>query len=289
MRIAFGIAVVACAALVAWLAGRVPGYTLSLSIWAVPVLAMTLFLHRRGLMSAVVRRALWVSLGTITILGSGLDLLFARYFFTFPNPRAVLGIRIQGIPIEEFAFYLLGGWFLALAYVFCDEFWLRRYNRPQGDYRRWARRLPCLFLPSGRGWLVLLLAVAGGIAFKAWRNPEGMPVPGYFLFLLCLAYGPFFLFDRMVKSFVNWRAFSLTLSVTLGISLLWEVTLAIPLGWWGYQDGAMLGVFIRPWSGLPIEAVTVWFFSSFAILIYEATKVFLHRRDQRTPRTFARE
>jgi hypothetical protein len=284
LKIAVGMAVVAFALLLVWsVGGRLPGYTLSLSIWAVPVAAMTLFLHRREVMTPVVRRALWVSLGTITVLGSLLDLLFARYFFTFPNPDAVLGIRIHGIPLEEFAFYLLGGWFLALAYVFCDEFWLRRYNRSEGEYRRWARRLPRLFLPSTRGWLVLLLAAAAGIGFTAWWNPAGMPVPGYFLFLLCLAYGPFFLFERVVGAFVNWRAFSLTLSVTLGISLLWEVTLAIPLGWWGYQDEAMLGVFIAPWGGLPIEAVTVWVFSSFAVLLYEATKISLHRREQRSP------
>jgi len=283
MTIALVVIGVICGLCSMCLVGRIPGYTLSLAIWAVPVLIMTLFLHRRGSMSDLVRRALWVSLGAITLLGSGLDLLFARYFFTFPNPKAVLGIRIHGIPIEEFAFYLLGGWFLSLAYVFCDEFWLRRYNRRPTEYRTWARRLPRLFLPSGRGWLVLLVAAAGGVAFKSLRNPVGMPVPGYFLFLLCVAYGPFFLFDRMVKPFLNWRAYSLTLSVTLGISLLWEATLAIPGGWWGYQTGAMLGVFIRPWNDLPVEAVTVWFFSSFAVFIYEAAKIFLHRRDQRTP------
>lgn len=283
MNLSIGLLAVALASLAIGLAGRVPGYTLSLSIWAIPVLAMTLFLHRRGSMSPIVRRSLWVSLGTITLLGSGLDLLFARYFFTFPNPSAVLGIRIRGIPIEEFAFYLLGGWFLSLAYVFCDEFWLHRYNRPDTDYRKWARRLPGMLRPSRRGWLFLLVAAGAGIAFKAWRNPGGMPVPGYYLFLLCLAYGPFFLFERVVGKFVNGRAFAMTLSVTLGVSLLWEVTLALPGGWWGYQDGAMLGVFVAPWSGLPLEAVTVWCFSSFAVLLYEAAKIFLHRRDQQRP------
>ncbi len=270
---------VGCLALLVF-ASRIPGYTLSLSLWAVPVAGMTLFLHQNDLMSSVVRRGLWVSLLVITVLGSVLDLAFAHLFFTFPNPRAVLGICVNGIPIEEFAFYLLGGWFLALSYVFCDEYWVKRYNRPDGDSRRWARRLPSNYPPSRRGWLVLLVAAGAGVAFKAWNTPVGMPVPGYYLFLLCVAYGPFFLFERLVKPFVNWRAFAMTVSVTLGISLLWEVTLAIPLGWWGYQEGAMLGVFVRPWNRLPLEAVTVWIFSSFAILIYEAAKIFLHRRDQ---------
>lgn len=255
-----------------------PGYTLSLSIWAVPVVLMTVFLHGKSRMTPLVRKALWVSLGSIAVLGSFLDLIFAKWFFVFPNPKAVLGVHLRQIPVEEFAFYLLGGWFLGLSYVFGDEYWLLRYNRPDHEYRRWSRRIPSILSPSGRGWVLLVSTAVGAVAFKAWRNPGGLPVPGYFLFLLVLAYAPFVLFERAVGRFVNWRAFSLTLSVTLGVSIVWEVTLAIPLGWWGYQDGAMLGVFVQPWNRLPLEAVTVWVFSSFAILIYEAAKMFLHRR-----------
>lgn len=256
----------------------VPGYTLSLSIWIVPDIAMTIFLHRRGLMSRNVTIALWVALGTIAVAGTILDLLFARYFFVFPNSDATCGISILGVPIEEFGFYVFGGWFLTLSYVYCDEYWLRSYNRPDGDYRRWARDLPRLIVPSRRGWLIILVAVVGGIAYKRAFNPEGAPIPGYFLFLLAVAYVPFFLVERAVRGFVNWRGYSLTLSVTLGISILWEVTLAIPKGWWGYNEGCMLGIFIDPWHRLPLEAVSVWVFCSFVVLVYEATKMFLHRR-----------
>ena len=42
------------------------------------------------------------------------------------------------------------------------------------------------------------------------------------------------------------------------ISLLWEVTLAIPYGWWDYRPGAMMGLAIAAWRGLPVEAVCVW-------------------------------
>jgi len=271
------VAIVGLAALIGVLWPVLPGYTVSLSIWGAPVVVMTVFLHGRGRLTPLVKRALWISLGAIAVMGSALDLLFAKWFFVFPNPAAVLGWRIRGIPVEEFAFYLLGGWFLALSYVFGDEYWLRRYNRPDGDYRRWSRRIPSILRPSSRGVFLFAGVALAAVAFKAWRNPTGLPVPGYFLFLLVLAYAPFFLFERAVRSFVNWRAFSLTLSVTLGVSILWEVTLAVPGGWWGYQDGAMLGVFVEPWSRLPLEAVTVWIFSSFAILIYEAAKMFLHR------------
>ena len=35
---------------------------------------------------------------------------------------------------------------------------------------------------------------------------------------------------------INWRAFSLAVFIILLISLLWEATLAVPYGWWGFQD-----------------------------------------------------
>ena len=37
-----------------------------------------------------------------------------------------------------------------------------------------------------------------------------------------------------------------------------EATLAVPYGWWDYQQKQMMGLFIGAWAGLPIEAVVVW-------------------------------
>jgi len=37
-----------------------------------------------------------------------------------------------------------------------------------------------------------------------------------------------------------------------------SATLAVPYGWWGYQQKQMMGLFIGAWAGLPIEAVVVW-------------------------------
>ena len=50
----------------------------------------------------------------------------------------------------------------------------------------------------------------------------------------------------------------LVTNVRLLISMFWEATLAVPYGWWGYQQKQMLGLSIGAWAGLPIEAVTVW-------------------------------
>jgi hypothetical protein len=61
---------------------------------------------------------------------------------------------------------------------------------------------------------------------------------------------------------------------TLLVSLLWEATLALPYGWWNYQHGAMIGVFIGAWSGLPIEAVLVWLAVTYGtVILFEVVKI----------------
>jgi hypothetical protein len=274
-----GIPVAVAFLLVAALVGRIPPYTLSLAIWAIPVLAMTLFLHRRKRLSPEVRSALWIALGTTFALGSVLDLLFGNFFFLFPNPQAVLGWRLRGIPVEEFGFYLLGGWCVTLGYIFCDQWWLSRYQRsPKNGHRRWPGRIPAILIPSlGQAAGFALLAFAG-IGAKHWLNPGGDPIPGYFLFLVGFAYLPSFLLGRITAPFLNARALAMTLSVIVGFSLVWEATLALPGGWWGYREPDMIGIFIAPWHRLPLEAVTVWFYSAQAILVYETVRILLSRQ-----------
>jgi len=60
---------------------------------------------------------------------------------------------------------------------------------------------------------------------------------------------------------------------TVLISIIWEVTLALPRGYWDYQHGAMLGIFIGVWHDLPIEAITVWIFCTLVIMFYEYVKI----------------
>ena len=62
--------------------------------------------------------------------------------------------------------------------------------------------------------------------------------PGYFVFLVVGALGPSSALFSSAVPVVNWRAFSLVLFVILLTSLLWEATLGVPYGWWGYQPGA---------------------------------------------------
>jgi hypothetical protein len=66
---------------------------------------------------------------------------------------------------------------------------------------------------------------------------------------------------------------SLTLFILVLMSALWEATLAVPYGWWGYQPRQMMGLRITAWGGLPIEAVTVWLAVTFTtVVVYEILK-----------------
>jgi len=250
-----------------------PEYTVSLLIWVLPDVAIGIFVFGKRLLSVEKVYAFLLTVGVLAAIGCGLDLLFASRFFTFPEPRSVLGWHPGGVPFEEYVFYISGFWFILFLYVFCDEWYLKAYNLPDEWYARFRRRLDRLVYPHWRGvaWLggLALLSVAA----KVFLNPGHGWLPGYFLFLLLMAYGPFVLFYRVTRRFVNWRGFIVTVLVTTLLSVIWEVTLALPRGYWNYQHPSMLGIFIGVWHDLPIEAVTVWGSSTLVILIYEFVKI----------------
>jgi hypothetical protein len=98
--------------------------------------------------------------------------------------------------------------------------------------------------------------------------------PGYFTFLVAGALVPSVSFFPVARYFINWRAFSLTAFFMLLISLMWEVTLALPYGWWNFQHRQMIGLFIGPWNDLPIEEVCVWIAVTYATaIVFEIVKL----------------
>ena len=209
-------------------------------------------------------------------VGFALDLLFGNKFFTFPNPRATLGLNVPavggGIPIEEFIFYLTGFMLVLLSYLWADEYWVRAYNIP--DYRSQAkdlRRIAEFHAPS----VILGVAlIVGATIYKKAFSPSPEGFPWYFTYLAAAAIVPSAGFFRTARPFINWRAFSFTFFLILLISLLWEVTLALPYGWWDYRPAAMMGLPIGAWHGLPVEAVCVWLAVSFTtVIIYEVIKI----------------
>ncbi len=251
------------------------GYTWSLSLFIIPLAVLAWWFLRHPSYSFQ-KRSFWRTLLTLTPLGFLLDFLFGNVFFTFTNHTAVLGVEIPAvggaIPIEEFVFYLTGFMVVLLAYIWTDEYWMGAYNVQ--DYSGEAKKIHRLveFHPASVMVGVALLAAAA--FFKRFLSPSPDGFPWYFTYLVIVGIVPAVGLFRSVRRFINWRAFSFTLFLMLLVSLLWEATLGVPYGWWGYKGEAMMGIFIGAWHDLPIEAVCVWLSVTFTtVIIYEVIKL----------------
>lgn len=250
------------------------GYTVSLLLFFVPIALIGLwFLPREGV--EVSQRAFWWTIGLLFPVGAVLDFLFAHEFLNFRNTAATLGIRAPalggGVPVEEYLFYLLGFVSVLLMYVWMDEFWLSAYSVPADSPERYDFDRLLRFHPASA--LVGVVLLVSGVLFKRFHPGADPGFPGYFVFLVVSALGPSAILFPMARPVVNWRAFSLTFFFLLLTSLLWEATLGVPYGWWGYQRAHMLGIEIRAWAGLPIEAVLVWMAVTYmTVMVYEIAK-----------------
>ena len=250
------------------------GYTVSLLLFIVPVLVIAGWLiPQEGI--KVSKRALAWTIGLLFPLGAALDFFFASIFFTFPNAGATLGIAAPAlhkpVPVEEYVFYLTGFLFVVLLYVWLDEYWLAAYTVPGSDATRISFDRLLRFHPKS-----LLLAVALIAAAFLYRHifaPSLAGFPAYFLVMAIGALLPSSVLLPSARPVVNWRAFSLTMFMVLLISLLWEVTLALPYSWWNFQDDQMIGLRITAWARLPIEEVVLWITVCYiSIFVYETVK-----------------
>jgi hypothetical protein len=251
------------------------GYTWSLLLFMIPIVVIAVwFLPSEGL--EIPQRAFWRTIGILVPIGCLLDVIFAQWFFLFPNRQATLGIDAPAfghwVPLEEYAFYLMGFITILLLYVWLSEYWLAAYTVE--DYRGEAKALPKLLQFHPTSLIVGVLLIAAAIAYKRWFSEVGEGLPGYFIVLVAGGLIPSISFYAVTRRFINWRALSLTMFFILLVSMLWEATLALPYGWWNYQHGAMMGVFIGAWSGLPIEAVMVWLAVTYGtVILFEAVKI----------------
>ena len=251
------------------------GYTWSLLLFVIPIVVIAVwFLPTEGL--EIPQRAFWRTIGILVPIGCLLDVVFAQWFFLYPNPRATLGVLAPAfghwVPIEEYFFYVTGFIAILLLYVWLSEYWLAAYTVE--DYRGEAQALPKLlkFHPMSMAVGIVLIAVA--VAYKEWFSEVREGSPGYFIVLVAGGLIPSMSLYPVVRRFINWRALSLTMFFILLVSMLWEATLALPYGWWNYQHRAMVGVFIGAWSDLPLEAVLVWLAVTYGtVLLFEAVKI----------------
>jgi lycopene cyclase domain-containing protein len=251
------------------------GYTWSLLLFLVPIAAIAgWLLPSEGI--EVPRRAFWKTIGILTPLGCALDFFFAHRFFTYPNAGATLGIGAPAlggpVPVEEYVFYLTGFLAVLLLYLWLGEYWLAAYSVAESaDAARRAERL-LRFHPASAVLGATLIGLA--IAYKKLLSPEPEGFPGYVTFLIAGALVPSAMLFPVARRFINWRALSATMLLVVLISLIWEATLAVPYGWWGFQPRAMTGMFIRAWAGLPVEEVLVWIAVTWAtVIVYEVVKV----------------
>jgi hypothetical protein len=249
------------------------GYTVSLLLFIVPILAIGLWLvPREGL--RISKKSFWRTIAILFPMGAALDFFFARVFFTYPNPGATLRITAPavggGVPLEEYVFYFTGFAAVLLIYIWLDEYWFAAYSVP-ADRKERAQFDRLLHLHwQSLLWAVVLIAAAIFYRVTFVKEPG---FPGYFSFLVAGALGPSAALLPSAMPVINWRALSLTLFIMLLTSLLWEVTLAVPYGWWGFQDAAMIGVRITAWSRLPVEEVCVWIAVTYAtVIVYEIVR-----------------
>ncbi|MFY9558981.1 MAG: hypothetical protein WAQ52_01985 [Terriglobales bacterium] len=251
------------------------GYTWSLLLFIVPIVVIAFwFVPHEGV--RIPRQAFWRTIGVLVPCGFALDFFFASRLFVFPNPGATLQVGAPAlgkpVPVEEYVFYLAGFITILLIYVWLDEFWLAAYNVPDyaGESKMIARLLR--FDPSSAVVAAVLIVVAVVYKKEFSADPEGFPL--YFVLLVAVGLIPSASFFPTARRFINWRAFSLTLFFILLVSLLWEATLAVPYGWWGYQSKQMMGLGIGAWSGLPVEAVCVWIAVTYAtVIVFEVVKL----------------
>jgi hypothetical protein len=250
------------------------GYPVSLLIFVVPILLIAFwFLPQEGI--RVSKRAFWWTVGILFPMGAALDFFFAQFFFGFPNPRATLGIAAPAlgapVPVEEYLFYLTGFLTILLLYIWLDAYWLCAYSVPDSNGQRTGFQRLLGF--HTRSVVVAVVLIAGAIVFRRLVEPGVPGFPGYLTFLVLTALLPSIVLYGAVRQVINWRAVSLTVFMILLTSLLWEATLAIPYGWWSYQPGSMVGLYIRAWDNLPIEAIFVWMAVTFAtVIVYETIR-----------------
>ncbi|MCI0538868.1 MAG: hypothetical protein L0Z50_26985 [Verrucomicrobiales bacterium] len=262
------------------------GYTFSLALFLLPCAVFGIWLWRSP-RTEEQRRACFITLLLLIPLGFILDLLFGRTFLKFPNAKATLGILIPGyelssglgglfgpgwepfLPVEEFAFYLLGFTAILFTYTWADAilFPANKIDERQRTPRVFKDWINTLFF-----WLIVGL-VLFGVAWlirRAVPSQSGSAFPGYFLFLLLGSIVPSLFCSRVAFQFINWRAFTISWLFVLAISQFWEASLGIPYGWWGYEPDQMLGLFLKAHCDLPIEAAIVWTLTSWTtVIIYE--------------------
>ncbi len=109
-----------------------------------------------------------------------------------------------------------------------------RLQRP--DYEEAAKNIPRIVRFHFASVVLGVVLIAAAIMYRKFVSGASEGFPWYFIYLVCASLIPSAGFFYTAQRFINWRAFSFTFFLLLLISLLWEVTLALPYGWWEYRQ-----------------------------------------------------
>src|SRR5438270_390232 len=106
---------------------------------------------------------------------------------TIQVPRTLIEIKAEPAAGPSPLGYAFGFLAVLMTYIWCDEYWLERYNYTHDQYRRGAKAIPRVvqfYWPAPAIGVGLIAAAA---AYKRWLSgvPEGWP--GYFAFLAVAA------------------------------------------------------------------------------------------------------
>src|ERR1700744_2752703 len=190
------------------------GYTISLSLFVIPILVIGLWLLPQS-GKKIPQKAFWTTIAILFPLGAALDFFFATSFFLFPETSATLGLFIPAwrgsVPVEEYVFYLTGFMAVLLLYLWLDEYWLCAYSVPSDPLNRRKYHRLLRFHPTSLVAALLLIGTA--IVLRHFLQPGTPGFPGYFIFIVITALGPSALLLPSAGPMINWRAFSLTLSM----------------------------------------------------------------------------
>lgn len=206
------------------------GYTISLSLFILPVVILTFWFLTTTKEIKVQKNAVKITLFILISLGFVLDVFFGNTYFNFANETATIGIRIPvrggTVPIEEFIFYIFGFTLILFLYIWSDEYWNKACNKKDSLYNHKMSR-PLHFHPYSIliGGTLLLAA----ICYKKLFADNGVGFPWYFTYLIFTAIIPACGLYSTVKSYINWHAVIFTAATIFLISYIWETTLALPL------------------------------------------------------------
>ena len=266
------------------------GYTWSMLLFIAPSLTIWYWLHF-SFKNKVVKKSFWLTIGILFPIGCLSDMALTRLFFCFPNQGATLGINLPGydfhegrfwlnIPIEETVLYASGFMAILSFYMWCDEHWYGAYNisHYDKDLKAKVSGIEGILRPFHFSSILIgIILIIGAVLYKKFGPHEYQNgFPGYFTFLVAASVVPASLLFNTAYSFINWRAFSTTFFYVLLISMMWQATLAVPYGWWRYRPDQMMGLLIKPWSGLPVEAAMLWLSVTFTTtIVYTMIKIWL--------------